>query len=104
MDINVIKEVINKFYDDEKINSIDLKLKDNSDICMFTNFIDSISIYYESLKVIYTEERYFNCLGTIVKSVKSSTNYYNIVDIVAITLNKQSEMPKNIDLMINKQN
>lgn len=97
MDINVVKEVINEFYDNEKIISIDLKLKNNSDVRIYTNFIDSISIYHESLKVIYTEQDYLNFTGTIIKSVQSSITYYNIVDIIAITLNKQSEHVKNAD-------
>ena len=97
MDINVVKEVINEFYNNEKIISIDLKLKNNSETHILTSCIDSISIYYESLKVIYTEQNYLNFVGTIVKSVQSSINYYNIVDIIAITLNKQSEMLKNVN-------
>ena len=97
MNVNIVKEVINEFYNNEKIIRINLKLKNNSDIQLCRNFIDSISIHYESLKVIYTEQRYFNYLGTIVKSFQSSTNYYNIVDIIAITLNKQSEMLKNVN-------
>lgn len=96
MDIDIVKEVINEFYNNEEIISINLKLKNNSDIRLYTNFINSIAIYHESLKVFYTEERYLNCTGVISKSSQSSTNYYNIVDIVAITLTKQSE--------INKQN
>lgn len=102
MDINVVKEAINEFYNNKKIISVDLKLKNNSDVRIYTNFIDSISIYYKSLKVIYTEQHCYNYLGTIVKSSQSSINYYNIVDIISITLNKQSTMPKNINLMINK--
>ena len=97
MDIDIVKEVINEFYNNEEIIRIDLKLKNNSDIIrLYTNFINSIAIYHESLKVFYTEERYLNCTGVISKSSQSSTNYYSIADIVAITLTKQSE--------INKQN
>lgn len=97
MDINVVREVINEFYNNEKIIRIDLKLKNDSDIHLYRNFIDSISIYYKSLKVIYTEEQYFNFAGIIRESSQSSINYYNIVDITAIILTKQSEMLKNID-------
>ena len=97
MDIDIVKEVINEFYNDEEIISIELKLKNNSDIIrLYTNFINSIFIHHESLKVFYTEERYLSCIGVIRKSSQSSTNYYSIADIVAITLTKQSE--------INKQN
>lgn len=97
MNVNIIKEVINEFYNNEKIIRINLILKNNSNIHLYRNFIDSISIYYESLKVIYTEQRYLNCTGIINKSFQSSINYYNIVDIIAITLNEQSEMLKNVD-------
>lgn len=96
MDIDIVKEVINEFYNNEEIISINLKLKNNSDIRLYTNFINSIFIHHESLKVFYTEERYLNCTGVISKSSQSSTNYYSIADIIAITLTKQSE--------INKQN
>lgn len=97
MNVNIVKEVINEFYNNEKIIRINLKLKNNSDIQLYRNFIDSISIYYGSLKVFYTEQRHLNCAGIIKKSSQSSTNYYNIVDIISITLNKQSEMLKNVD-------
>ena len=97
MNVNIIKEVINEFYNNEKIIRINLKLKNNSDIHLYRNFIDSISIYYESLKVIYTEQRYLSCTGIINKSSQSSINYYNIIDIIAITLNERSEMLKNVD-------
>ena len=97
MNINIVKEVINEFYNNEKIIRINLKLKNNSDIHLYRNFIDSISIYHESLKVFYTEQRYLNCTGIIRKSSQSSINYYNIIDIIAITLDKQSEIPENID-------
>lgn len=97
MNINIVEEAIHEFYNNEKIIRIDLNFKNNSNIHLYRNFIDSISIYYESLKVFYTEQRYLNCTGIIRKSSQSSINYYNIVDIIAITLINQSEIAENID-------
>lgn len=100
MNVEIVEEIINEFNNNEEIIRIDLKLKNNSDIIrLYTNFIDSISIHHESLKVFYTDQHYFNLAGVVSKSSQSSINYYSIADIIAITLTKQSEI-ENIDSII----